>query len=243
MGPILVLQPAALQRWHWQHGFGWMCQLSCFPFRQITTTSRSAQLSLSSVRLIIKRILQEKTANVTSKVVLAIATYATLYVFFSNDLGHHTAAIMKFSRVYSAFPLLFYCLRAVFFCHLQFFLSFFGLSVLLVDWRAHVFFCGKSGPQKVLFTTYMYWRCFRLVCFQCVSLQEVQNLNPGSFLRKIWGPPTNPRSWEAAEIFGRLAKHLPFLWEMAEENELRFGTRTQRWGTACMCVIYVYIYF
>lgn len=33
----------------------------------------------------------------TSKVVLAIATYATLYVFFSNDLGHHTAAIMKFS--------------------------------------------------------------------------------------------------------------------------------------------------
>ena len=59
------------------------------------------------------------------------------------------------------------------------------------------------------------------------------------------GTSDQPRSWEAAEIFGRLAKHLPFLWEMAEENELRFGPRTQRWGTACMCVIYmcIYIYF
>jgi len=35
--------------------------------------------------------------NVTSRVVLAIAAYATLYMFFSNDRGHQTAAIMKFS--------------------------------------------------------------------------------------------------------------------------------------------------
>lgn len=129
-----------------------------------------------------------------------------------------------------------------FFLTLGFFLVILWPELVMSGLTRTCFFCGKSAPQKVLFRTYMYWRCFLLVCFQCVNLQEVQNLNPGSFLRKIWGAPTHPRSWEAAEIFGRLAKHLPFLWEMTEENELRFGPRSQRWVTACICVIYVYIY-